>query len=94
MFAILGSKEKDEIYALKRVGWKETVWKGGVRGKGPSVKVGLELPEGLDGTDATMWVVSDGYVGLERSMGVRLQNTQTVPGVWVEKEEAERRGLM
>lgn len=94
MFAIVGNKEKDEIYALKRVGWRETTWTAGARGRGPNVKVRLELPPGLDGTDATMWVVSDGYVGMERKLGVTLQNTQTVPGVWVEKEDAKNRGFM
>ncbi|KAI5782700.1 Sec63 Brl domain-containing protein [Geopyxis carbonaria] len=84
MFVLLGNAATDEIYALKRASWPA----GGRGGRGgkPSAKVSLELPPGLEATDATLWVVSDAYVGLEERVGVRVQTSQVVPGTWVEKE--------
>ncbi|TGZ81838.1 putative DEAD/DEAH box helicase [Ascodesmis nigricans] len=85
-FAIVGNTQTDEIYALKRVSWSSAGGQGG-RGRKVEAKVTLELPPGLDETDATVWVVSDVYLGVERRLGVRLQTNQVVPGVWVEKPE-------
>lgn len=74
---------KDEIYALKRVGFSAK--SGG--GSRPTAKFTLNLPPpGLDGVDASLMVLSDGYIGLESRIGVRLQTTQAVPATWVEKD--------
>lgn len=79
-FVIIGDEAKDEIYALKRVSWPSG------RGGQPRANVTLELPPGLDCTDATCWVMSDGYIGIEQKLGVRLQDGMQVVGSWVEKE--------
>lgn len=79
-FVIIGDEAKDEIYALKRVSWPSG------RGGQPRANVTLELPPGLDCTDATCWVMSDGYIGIEEKLGVRLQDGMQVVGSWVEKE--------
>ena len=85
---LLGDSRKDELYALKRVGWPT---RGGAGGGKPSVKFSLGLPEGgvLEGLDATLLVMSDGYLGLVQRTGVHLQTTQVVPGTWIEKEGSE-----
>jgi len=87
-FVLLGDSRKDELYALKRVGWPT---RGGAGGGKPSVKFSLGLPEGgvLEGLDATLIVMSDGYLGLVQRTGVHLQTTQVVPGTWIEKEGSE-----
>lgn len=74
---------KDEIFALKRVGFSA---KNGGRGR-PTANFTLNLPPpGLEGVDASLMVLSDGYIGLESRLGVRLQTTQAVPATWVEKD--------
>jgi antiviral helicase SLH1 len=89
MFLILGSTEKDEIYALKRVSWPDQRRLGGV---GTNVYVTLELPPGLEGVDVEVTVLSDGYLGVESKMGVRLQSGLTVVGSWVVKDEENSAG--
>ncbi|KAH9210447.1 Sec63 Brl domain-containing protein [Leptodontidium sp. 2 PMI_412] len=70
-FVILCKEDKDEIIAIKRVGWNA----GGPGGKGksgggrPSARAAIKLPEeesGLisDGRKTDVWVVSDGYLGM------------------------------
>jgi len=88
---LLGNSQKDELYALKRVGWPT---RGRARGR-LSVKFSLGLPEGgmLEGLDATLLVMSDGYLGLVQRTGVHFQTTQVVPGTWVEKEDGDGVGL-
>lgn len=88
-FVVLGDEEKDEIYALKRVSWSQNR-KGGKA----TANISLSLPEGLEGKDASLFVVSDGYIGAEWRRGVSLQTDQVVPGVWIEKDEATRKGLL
>lgn len=79
---------KDEIYALKRVGFSaKNNGGGGSNNRMPIARFTLNLPPpGLEGVDASLMVVSDGYIGLESRLGVRLQTTQTVPGTWIEKD--------
>jgi len=91
MFLILGSTEKNEIYALKRVSWPNQRRPGG-GGVGMSVYVTLELPPGLEGVDVEVTVLSDGYLGVESKMGVRLQSGLTVVGSWVVKDEENSAG--
>ncbi|KAH7317566.1 Sec63 Brl domain-containing protein [Rhexocercosporidium sp. MPI-PUGE-AT-0058] len=70
-FVILCKEDKDEIIAIKRVGWNS----GGPGGKGNSgggrstARAAIKLPEegsGLisDGRKMDVWVVSDGYLGM------------------------------
>ncbi|KAH0615094.1 uncharacterized protein H6S33_000730 [Morchella sextelata] len=89
-FILLCDVQKDEIYALKRVGFST---KGGAGGGGgadnrrPTQRFTLNLPPpGLEGVDVSLIAISDGYIGLESRLGVRLQTTQAVPGTWVEKD--------
>ncbi|KAG0132069.1 putative RNA helicase [Tuber indicum] len=84
-FVLLGDLRKDELHALKRVGWST---RSGAGGGKPSVKFSLGLPEGcvLEGLDGTLIVMSDGYLGLMQRTGVHLQTKQVVPGTWIEKE--------
>jgi len=88
MFVLIGSREKDEVYALKRVGWPSS--NGGFRGFRDEVaaNVTLEMPPGLEGTDATIWCLSDAYIGVETMLGVKLQSNLTVLGTWIEKSDA------
>ena len=105
---ILGSRQRDKIYALKRVSWPVTAattatgrrHDSGSGSAGISVDVSLDLPPLLakrlldgeygdddDGTDtddddgeedgdqfgeATVWCISDGYIGVETSSPVRV----------------------
>lgn len=74
---------KDEIYALKRIGFSA---KNGGGGK-PTARFTLDLPPpGLEGVDSSLMILSDGYIGLESRLGLRLQTTQAVPATWVEKD--------
>ncbi|KAL7275807.1 putative steryl acetyl hydrolase mug81 [Rhizina undulata] len=83
-FLIVADVGRDEVYALKRISWPQR------GGRMPRVEFVVELPEslGLEGEDVGVFVVSDGFVGLEWRWGVRLQDTQVVVGSWVEKEGA------
>ncbi|PWW75443.1 Sec63-domain-containing protein [Tuber magnatum] len=85
-FVLLGDLRKDELYALKRVGWPARGGDG--RGK-QSVRFSLGLPKdgALEGLDATLVVMSDGYPGLMQRTGVHLPTKQVVPGTWVENAE-------
>ncbi|KAA8909084.1 Sec63 Brl domain-containing protein [Sphaerosporella brunnea] len=76
-FVILGDKDRDEIFALKRVSWPAEA-----RGR-PSVTVKMELPPGLQDERAMLWCVSDGYVGVEAECEVRL--VQSAEEAWAEK---------
>jgi antiviral helicase SLH1 len=81
-FVILGDKKRDEIFALKRVGWPTGV-------TGPvNTNVKLDLPPELGANKATLWCVSDGYVGVEIEVEVELRGTVTavkVEEAWAEK---------
>lgn len=86
-FIVLGDVIKDEIYALKRVGFSAKNNSGGGDNRRPTARFTLNLPPpGLEGVDATLIVMSDGYIGLESKSEVRLQTTQVVPGTWVDKD--------
>jgi len=78
-FVIIGDVGRDEVIAVKRVGWRAA---GGGRGDGgkkvgvdvgmkPTARAVLKIPG--EGRKLDVLVVSDGYVGMEwRVMGVQL----------------------
>ncbi|KAK6580622.1 hypothetical protein PZA11_006858 [Diplocarpon coronariae] len=74
-FVILCQEDRDEIIALKRVGWNTAGGpsgkskSGGSQGGRPTARSVIKLPEeesGLisDGRKMDIWVVSDGYLGM------------------------------
>ncbi|KAK5660264.1 hypothetical protein OQA88_12804 [Cercophora sp. LCS_1] len=78
-FVVVGDIQRDELVAIKRVGWK-----GGVGiGAKPSVKVGIKVPgEVRDGSKLDVLVVSDGYMGMEYKVaGVQVPGVSVVDGV-------------
>jgi antiviral helicase SLH1 len=77
-FVILGDEEQDEIFALKRVGWP-------AGGRSTSANVKLDLPPGLEVEKASVWCISDGYMGVETVANVRLGGME-VEEAWAEKE--------
>lgn len=92
-FIILGDTQKDEIYALKRVGFSARNGGNGYDSRKPVQKFTLNLPPpGLEGVDVSLIVISDGYIGLDSRLGVRLQTTQAVPGTWIEKDHHHLQG--
>lgn len=69
-FIILCKEDKDEILAIKRVGWNATAGQSGVsRGGRLSARAVIKLPEEesghvSDGRMVDVWVASDGYLGM------------------------------
>ena len=77
--------QKDEVLAVKRVGWQT---RGGSLGRGskPSARTTLKVPSGRT---VDVIVVSDGYIGLEyRVEGVEIPSPPIVDGVDKEKIES------
>lgn len=67
-FVVVGDVAKDEVYAIKRVGWSQG---GGGKtagvGSRPSARTSIKVPEALQAGGASkldVLVVSDGYVGM------------------------------
>lgn len=67
-FVVVGDVAKDEVYAIKRVGWSQA---GGGKqagvGSRPSARTSIKVPEALQAGGASkldVLVVSDGYVGM------------------------------
>ncbi|KAI1004723.1 putative helicase [Podosphaera aphanis] len=56
-FILLCKKNRDEIVALKRVGWSS------IDGR-PSIKAIIKVQEEMRGSTVDVWVVSDGYLGM------------------------------
>jgi antiviral helicase SLH1 len=71
-FVVLCVEDKDEIVAIKRLGWSTSdVSKGQNRNQGGrvSARTMMKLPTEEDGTlkdgrKVDIWVVSDGYLGM------------------------------
>lgn len=80
-FVIVADVAKDEVIAVKRVGWPSTNTK---RGATPSARAVIKLPEAVEGQPAKarrldVIVLSDGYSGLEhRVLGVDIPAVPTV----------------
>ncbi|ROW16805.1 hypothetical protein VPNG_01737 [Cytospora leucostoma] len=68
-FVIVGDLAKDEVYALKRVGWSAGQGKTVSTGSKPSARANIKIPEVIteDGKarKVDVLVLSDGYVGLQ-----------------------------
>ncbi|POS78392.1 activating signal cointegrator 1 complex subunit 3 [Diaporthe helianthi] len=67
-FVVVGDMARDEVYAIKRVGWSQG---GGGKqagvGSRPSARTSIKVPEALQAGGASkldVLVVSDGYVGM------------------------------
>lgn len=84
-FVIVADVQKDEVIAVKRVGWSAMGANKGLRvGTAPSAKTVIKLPEGAaqvagQGRKVDVIVASDGYVGLEhRVLGIDIPAPPTV----------------
>lgn len=84
-FVILCKEDKDEIVAIKRVGWSATAGQSGAtRGGRLSARAVIKLPEEesgrvSDGRMVDVWVVSDGYLGmLYKVKGVQIPDVPRV----------------
>lgn len=74
-FVIVADVAKDEVIAVKRVGWSATGGKKIVPGAKPAARATIKLPQPADGQARKLdvLVVSDGYIGLEhRIAGVEI----------------------
>ncbi|KAJ4423708.1 putative steryl acetyl hydrolase mug81 [Gnomoniopsis sp. IMI 355080] len=66
-FVVVGDLAKDEIYALKRVGWSQGHGKTAGVGSKPSARATIKLPdlEQAEKKKVDVLVLSDGYIGLQ-----------------------------
>lgn len=74
-FVVVGDLARDEVYAIKRVGWSRGVGKVVSVGSKPSARANIRLPEGPSGEKrkVDVLVLSDGYVGMQyQVMGVEI----------------------
>ena len=76
-FILVGDVEKDELVAIKRLGWKTGVQAGGR----PSAKAVVKLPGWGEGKKLDVVVVSDGYIGVEWTVGVHVPGAPVVERV-------------
>jgi antiviral helicase SLH1 len=80
-FVLVADVARDEVIAVKRVGWAATGGRTLQPGARPSARAVIRLPEpsGGEARKLDVIVVSDGYVGLEyRVMGVDIPAPPTV----------------
>lgn len=82
-FVVVADVERDDVVAVKQVGWPATGGRGPGRGKCPTARATMRLPEpGEEARKVDVVVVSDGYVGLEhRVLGVEIPGRPTVNDV-------------
>ncbi|KAK0391137.1 hypothetical protein NLU13_0639 [Sarocladium strictum] len=74
-FVIVADVAKDEVIAVKRVGWSAGAGKKVTQGSRPTARATIKLPEpeGNQPRKLDVLVVSDGYIGLEhRVTGVEI----------------------
>lgn len=71
---LICKEDKDEIVALKRVGWSSSSGK-------PSAKVVVQIPdEGVRGTKVDIWIFSDGYLGMTWTIkSIEIPNLHMTP---------------
>ncbi|EGY18790.1 hypothetical protein VD0002_g2862 [Verticillium dahliae] len=78
-FVVVGDVARDEVLAVKRVGWAPPRGSKNARpgaagvevGSRPTARASIKLPESVQGRKVDVLVVSDAYVGLEyRVLGV------------------------
>ncbi|TAQ85230.1 hypothetical protein B7494_g6447 [Chlorociboria aeruginascens] len=89
-FMILCKESRDEIVAIKRVGWNATG-----NGNRPSAKATIKLPDDIieDGRKFDVWVVSDGYVGMiYKVQGVEIPDVMKIIGDDGKKQTKDTKG--
>ncbi|KUI56851.1 Putative helicase mug81 [Cytospora mali] len=70
-FVVVGDLAKDDVYAMKRVGWSQGPGKSVNPGSKPSSRANIKLPEVIPGGEdgkarkVDVLVLSDGYVGMQ-----------------------------
>lgn len=70
-FVVVGDLARDEVYAMKRMGWSQGPGKSVSTGSRPSARANIKLPEVIPGGEGggarkvDVLVLSDGYVGLQ-----------------------------
>ena len=85
-FMVVADTARDEVVALKRVGWPPADKAGGGDKTRPTARSVLRLPQSDQDRALDVWVVSDGYVGLEwRVEGVQVPRAPAMAGGDVEK---------
>ena len=84
-FVVVGDLAKDEVYAMKRMGWSQGAGKSVNAGSKPSARANVKLPEvihgGQDGRarKVDVLVLSDGYVGMQYQLqGVEIPGRPSV----------------
>lgn len=90
-FVIVADIARDEVIAVKRVGWSAVPGRKLEPGMRPSSKTTIQLPEAKPGQARKLdvLVVSDGYLGLEhRVLGVDIPAPPTVDDAVQEKKAA------
>ena len=83
-FVVVADVQRDEVIAVKRVGWTSQGGKGLGQGSKPTARTVIKLPERPAGQARKLdvLVVSDGYIGLEhRLLGVDIPAAPAVDGV-------------
>ena len=63
-FVIMSNPTKDEIIALKRIGWQVHRHEKGAASSRLSVRAVVKLPESSEDRVLDVAVVSDGYIGM------------------------------
>ncbi|KAL1874544.1 putative steryl acetyl hydrolase mug81 [Diaporthe australafricana] len=66
-FVVVGDVARDEVYAIKRVGWSQGAGKSAGVGSRPAARTSIKVPEAVQAGEARrldVLVVSDGYVGM------------------------------
>lgn len=72
-FVLVADVAKDEVIAVKRVGWTSAVKRKLEANAKPTAKAVIKLPESSEKRTLDVIVVSDGYIGLEhRVQGVEI----------------------
>lgn len=78
-FVVVGDLGKDEVYAVKRVGWAQGAGKVTKAGSKPSARATIKIPQAIQDMDngkaknMDVLVLSDGYVGMQyQVLGVEI----------------------
>lgn len=76
-FVVVGDVARDEVYAIRRVGWAQGPGKGASAGSRVSARASIKLPEAGAAAGqkrvVDVLVLSDGYVGMQyQTMGVEV----------------------
>ncbi|KAK5998394.1 Meiotically up-regulated gene 81 protein [Cladobotryum mycophilum] len=95
-FVIVADRARDEVIAVKRVGWSNLADKSGQKkalgqGSFPSARAVLKLPEAKQTRKLDVIVVSDGYIGLEHQvLGIDIPAPPAVDDDVDKKKQAQQ----